>query len=107
MFEVSATVGAERIRQVLGENVSIWSIGVASAHNDVMKSRRQKAEFRALVRTALDQIKTAHGQGKTFTFFLRCPFLWQWRPGAFECRRPTCRGLFMTRLIPAVDLSRL
>jgi hypothetical protein len=73
MFEVSATVGAERIRQVLGESVSIWSIGVASAHNDVVKSRRQKAEFRALVRTALDEIKTAHGQGETLHVFPAMP----------------------------------
>jgi hypothetical protein len=38
-----------------------------------MKSRRQKAEFRALVRTALDQIKTAHGQGKTLHVFPAMP----------------------------------
>jgi hypothetical protein len=73
VFEVSATVGSDRIRQVLGESVSIWSIGVASAHNDVVKSRRQKAEFRALVRTALDQIKTAHGQGETLHVFPAMP----------------------------------
>ena len=73
VFEVSATVGAERIRQVLGESISIWSIGVASAHNDVVKSRRQKAEFRALVRTALDEIKTVHGQGETLHVFPAMP----------------------------------
>jgi SMODS-associated and fused to various effectors sensor domain len=73
VFEVSATVGEERIRQVLGESASIWSIGVASAHNDVVKSRRQKSEFRALVRTALDQIKTAHGQGETLHVFPAMP----------------------------------
>ncbi len=73
VFEVSATVCAERIRQVLGASVSIWSIGVASAHNDVVKSRRQKAEFRALVRTVLDQIKTAHGQGETLHVFPAMP----------------------------------
>jgi hypothetical protein len=73
VFEVSATVDAERIRQVLGESVSIWSIGVASAHNDVVKSRRQKAEFRVLVRTVLDQIKTVHGQGETLHVFPAMP----------------------------------
>ena len=33
------------------------SAGVASAHNDLVKSRRQKTEFRTLVRAALDQIR--------------------------------------------------
>jgi len=73
VFGVSATVGAERIRQVLGESVSVWSIEVASAHNDVVKSRRQNAEFRALVRSALDQIKAAHGQGGTLHVFPAMP----------------------------------
>jgi hypothetical protein len=73
VFEVSATVGADRIRPVLGESVGIWSIGVASPHNDVVKSLRQKAEFRALVRTALDQIKTAHGHGETLHVFPAMP----------------------------------
>jgi SMODS-associated and fused to various effectors sensor domain len=73
VFEVSATVKVERIQQVLGEKVSIWSIGVPAPHNDVMKSRRQKAEFRALVRTALDQIKSVHGQSTTLHVFPAMP----------------------------------
>lgn len=73
VFEVSATVCAERIHHVLGENVSIWSIGVASAHNDVVKSRRQKTEFRTLVRAALDQIKAVHGQGESLHVFPAMP----------------------------------
>jgi len=62
VFELSATVSGERIRRVLGTDTSIWSITVPSPHNDVTKSRRQVSEFRALLRTALDQIKAAHGQ---------------------------------------------
>jgi hypothetical protein len=62
VFELSATVSAERIHRVLGADASIWSITVPSPHNDVTKSRRQVSEFRALLRTVLDQIKAAHGQ---------------------------------------------
>jgi hypothetical protein len=69
VFELSATISAERIHRVLGTDASIWSIGVLSPHNDVTKSRRQVSEFRALVRTVLDQIKAAHGQQTTLHIF--------------------------------------
>ncbi len=62
VLELSATVSAERIHRVLGTDACIWSITVHSPHNDVTKSRRQASEFRALIRTVLDQIKAAHGQ---------------------------------------------
>jgi SMODS-associated and fused to various effectors sensor domain len=73
VFEVSATVKVERIHQVLGEKASVWSIGVPAPHNDVMKSSLQKAEFRALVRTALDQIKGVHGQTAILHVFPAMP----------------------------------
>jgi hypothetical protein len=69
LFDVSATVDQGRIRRVLGEQVSIWSIGVSPAHSDVVKSRGQTARFRALVRAALNQIKAAHGHGTTLHVF--------------------------------------
>jgi hypothetical protein len=62
VLELSATVSNERIHRVLGTDASIWSITASSPHNDITKSRRQVSEFRALVRTVLDQIKAAHGQ---------------------------------------------
>jgi CBASS immunity sensor of nucleotide second messenger signals len=73
VFEVSATVSVERIHRVLGEKASVWSIGVPAPHNDVVKSRRQKAEFRTLVRTALDQIKAVHGQTEVLHVFPAMP----------------------------------
>lgn len=73
VFEVSATVNVERIQQVLGERVSVWSIDVPTPHNDVMRSRRQKAEFRGLVRTAMEQIKAAHGQTAMLHVFPAMP----------------------------------
>jgi hypothetical protein len=58
---------------VLGQNASIWRIGVASPHNDVVKSRRQTAAFRSLVRTTLEQIKAAHGRGEMLHLFPAMP----------------------------------
>jgi hypothetical protein len=69
VFELSATVSAERIHRVLGTGASIWSITVPSPHNDITKSRRQVSEFRALVRMALDQVKAAHGQRTVLHIF--------------------------------------
>lgn len=73
VFEVSATVNVERIHRVLGERASVWSIGVPAPHNDVVKTSRQKAEFRTLVRTALDQIKGVHGQTEVLHVFPAMP----------------------------------
>jgi hypothetical protein len=73
VFEVSAKVGSDRIQRVLGKKASIWSIGVQAPHNDVVKSRRQVAEFRSIVRTALGEIKTAHGQRETLHIFPAMP----------------------------------
>jgi hypothetical protein len=73
VFEVSATVEVGRIQRVLGEKASVWSIGVPAPHNDVVKSDRQKVEFRALVRTALDQIKAIHGQTEVLHVFPAMP----------------------------------
>jgi hypothetical protein len=73
VFEVSATVTEDRVRQVLGESASIWSIGVPSPHNDVVKSNRQKGEFRTIVRTVFDQIKAVHGQTEVLHIFPAMP----------------------------------
>jgi SMODS-associated and fused to various effectors sensor domain len=69
LFGLSATVSAERIHRVLGTDASIWSITVPSPHNDATKSRRQVSEFRAFLRTVLDQIKAAHGQRRLLHVF--------------------------------------
>jgi hypothetical protein len=73
VFGVSGSVSDGRVHGVLGQNASIWRIGVASPHNDVVKSRRQTAAFRSLVRTTLEQIKAAHGHGETLHLFPAMP----------------------------------
>jgi hypothetical protein len=73
VFGVSGSVSDGRVHGVLGQNASIWRIGVASPHNDVVKSRRQTAAFRSLVRTTLEQIKAAHGRGEMLHLFPAMP----------------------------------
>lgn len=68
-FELSATISDERIHRALGIDASIWSVSVPSPHNDLTKSRHQVSQFRALVRSVLDQIKATHGQRTTLHVF--------------------------------------
>jgi len=73
VFGVSGSVSTDRIQQVLGKSASIWCIDVETPHNDVVKSRRQTASFRSLVRTTLEQIKAVHGHGETLHIFPAMP----------------------------------
>jgi hypothetical protein len=62
VLALSATVTADRVEAVLGDDACIWSVSVRSPHNDILKSQKQLAEFRGLMRPLLDRIKAAHGQ---------------------------------------------
>lgn len=73
VFGVSGSISDDRVYGVLGQSASIWRIGVASPHNDVVKSRRQTAAFRSLVRETLEQIKARHGNGETLHLFPAMP----------------------------------
>lgn len=62
VLALSATVTSDRITDVLGPEVSIWTVTLPTPHNDVTKSREQLSQLRSLLRRLLDQIKAAHGQ---------------------------------------------
>ena len=62
VLSLSASVTDGRIEQVMGPNVSIWSVTIPTPNNDFTKSREQLGLFRAEMRTLLDRIKAAHGQ---------------------------------------------
>jgi SMODS-associated and fused to various effectors sensor domain/HNH endonuclease len=73
VLSVSATVTSDRITSVLGDGASIWMVTVPAPHNDVVKSRSQLGEFRTLMRTMLDRIKTRHGQQTPLHIFPAAP----------------------------------
>lgn len=62
VLSLSATVTDDRIYQVMGPDVSIWSVTIPTPNNDFTKSRAQLSQFRVELRTLLDRIKAAHGQ---------------------------------------------
>jgi hypothetical protein len=69
VLSLSATVTADRIQAVLGQNVSIWKVQISSPHNDFLKTREQLSLFRSHMRPLLNQIKALHGQQTTLHIF--------------------------------------
>jgi len=61
VFSLSATITHDRIQKVLGNNVSIWEIIIDVPNNDFLKTEALLADFRYIVRHALDKIKLHHG----------------------------------------------
>ncbi|WP_409932586.1 SAVED domain-containing protein [Xanthocytophaga flavus] len=72
-LSLSATVTPDRIEQVLGSKVSIWTITHQEPNNDFLKTKRLLADFRILMRQAFDRIKATHGQNKQLHIFPAMP----------------------------------
>ena len=69
VLALSATVTADRITAVLGEDASIWTVTVPEPHNDLTRSRDQLSQLRALLRRVFDEIKATHGQTTPLNVF--------------------------------------
>lgn len=61
VLSCSATITADRITRVLGDDVAIWTVTLPQPHNDVVRSPAMLRAFRQRMRPLLDQIKTLHG----------------------------------------------
>lgn len=72
-LEVSAPVGDDRIRTVLGPKAAIWSISAAGAHNDIVRRPEDIAVFAKLFRKTLDDIKLVHGENTKVNVFPAIP----------------------------------
>lgn len=73
VLALSATITADRIRRVLGDDVSIWSITVPAPHQDIAASRMAQRAFRRVVRALLDRIKASHGHRTPIHVFPAMP----------------------------------
>jgi len=73
VFALSATITDDRITDVLGVDVAIWSIEGESPHNDIMKRPADLAEFRRLVRSTFNLIKAQHGERVVINVFPAMP----------------------------------
>jgi hypothetical protein len=70
---ISATISDDRIRAVLGDDVSIWSIAAKAPGNDVMRYRDDLTEFRRQMRALYNEIKAQHGEAATIHAFPAVP----------------------------------
>lgn len=69
ILALSATVTDQRIHDVLGPDVPIWSITAANPHNDILRHREDLSKFRTLIRQIFDRIKSAHGENAEIHIF--------------------------------------
>lgn len=72
-FELSATITDDRVKNILGEECSIWSITHRNPNNDYLKSRLHLQDFRQITRKALDQIKAHHREDTIIHVFPAMP----------------------------------
>lgn len=72
-LSLSATIDNSRITDVLGDNVSIWTMTVESPNNDFMKSRLQLSAFRQRLRLFFNEIRAATGQDTVLHLFPAVP----------------------------------
>lgn len=72
-LSLSASIDNTRITNILGEEVSIWTLTIKDPNNDFLKSREQLSLFRRTFSKLLDQIKLRHGQGVVLNLFPAVP----------------------------------
>jgi hypothetical protein len=73
VLALSATVNDDRIVEVLGADVAVWSIEAVNPHNDIMRRRGDLEEFRRLLRSLLNEIKARHGESAQIHLFPALP----------------------------------
>lgn len=68
-FELSATVNNDRLLDVLGIDISIWTITHKNPSVDFLKAKHILSDFREVCRNALNIIKAKHGQNNPLHVF--------------------------------------
>lgn len=72
-LSLSATIPADDIKQVCGNDVSIWKITVDVPNNDYLKSKQHLRAFREIYRKIMDDIKKTHGNNTKIHLFPAIP----------------------------------
>ena len=73
ILALSATITTNRITEVLGRDVAIWTLTTVHPNNDFLKSHEHLSTFRKSFRTLLDVIKAEHGQNTLLHVFPAVP----------------------------------
>lgn len=70
VMSLSAKIDHQRVKDILGENVTIWELSVDEVfcHNDFIKAPEQLSKFRESMRKLVAAIKEKHGIAKLSVF---------------------------------------
>ena len=72
-FSLSGNIEGDRIRRIIGDDVSIWKISINSPNNDFVHNPEQLVLFRTEMRRVFEEIKDAHGQETELHVFPAMP----------------------------------
>ncbi|HSA05759.1 MAG TPA: SAVED domain-containing protein [Candidatus Gastranaerophilales bacterium] len=72
-LSLSATINNSRIQEVLGDDVSIWTMTIENPYNDFLKSSEQLSLFRDEFKKLVNLIKAAHGENTMINLFPAVP----------------------------------
>jgi hypothetical protein len=72
-LSLSASIDNKRLTNVLGDDVSIWTITIETPDNDFLKSKEQLRMFRTEFRRLMNKIKKTHGHDNRLHLFPAVP----------------------------------
>lgn len=73
ILSLSANVSDDRIKAVIGEDITLWNVSVPHPNNDFLQSKEQLREFRIIIRRLFQRIKDIHGQNSCISVFPAMP----------------------------------
>ncbi len=72
-ISLSATIDNSRITDILGDDISIWTLTFDEPNNDYLKTEKSLENFRVQARKAFEKIKAKHGHGTILNVFPAMP----------------------------------
>lgn len=73
ILSLSATISDDRVKAVIGDDITLWKISVSHSNNDFLQTREQLREFRIVIRRLFQKIKDVHGQNSCISVFPAMP----------------------------------
>ncbi|MGB5989292.1 MAG: SAVED domain-containing protein [Marinifilaceae bacterium] len=68
-ISLSGTITDDRIKKVLTEKTSIWTLTIDNPNNDYLTSKQMLSDYRIICRSLFDKIKQVHGQDSKLHIF--------------------------------------
>lgn len=72
-LSLSANINNQRIENILGEQVSVWTVTIPNPNNDFVRGQEDTQQFRKVMRFLFDEIKKIHSNSNCINIFPACP----------------------------------